>query len=175
VVEDNMTNQLVALALLDRLGWRADAVANGKEALASLRGIAYDLVLMDCQMPEMNGYEATARIRDPQSGVVNPKIPIVALTAHAMAGDRERCLAAGMDDYLAKPVQLTTLAAVLNKWLVGQCLPRDGGLVEEFRLQLAGVASHLGIGAGAELEVPEATGRKNVQNGENHENVNCGR
>ncbi len=177
VVEDNINNQLVALALLDRLGCRADAVANGKEALASLRGIAYDLVLMDCQMPVMNGYEATARIRDPQSGVVNPKIPIVALTARAMAGDRERCLAAGMDDYLAKPIRLTALAAALNKWLLGKYPPREGGISEQFSLQLAGVASRMdaGAGAGEELEVPEVTCRKNVESGENHENVNCRR
>jgi CheY-like chemotaxis protein len=89
-------------------------VANGKEALASLRNISYDLVLMDCQMPEINGYEATMCIRDPQSGVRNSRIPIVALTAPAMQGDRDECLAAGMNDYIAKPVDSATLAAVLD-------------------------------------------------------------
>ena len=117
IVEDNVTNQQVALAILNKFGCRADAVASGKEALASLRGIPYDLVLMDCQMPEMNGFEASALIRDPNSGVLNPRIPIVALTAHAMTGDREQCLAAGMDDYIAKPVEPETLAAVLETWL----------------------------------------------------------
>ena len=92
-------------------------MGNGKEALESLRSIPYDLVLMDCQMPEMNGYEAAKRIRDPQSGVLNPEIPIVALTAHAMKGDREKCLAAGMNDYISKPVHPECLAAVLEKWL----------------------------------------------------------
>jgi len=121
VAEDNITNQQVALAILQKLGYRADAVADGKEALTSLRSIPYDLVLMDCQMPEMNGYEATARIRDPRSGVRNPQIPVVALTAHAMTGDREKCLAAGMNDYAVKPVDVKALKAVLEKWL-----PRDG-------------------------------------------------
>ena len=117
VAEDNIFNQQVALAILEKLGYRADAVANGKEALESLRRVPYDLVLMDCQMPEMNGYEAAARIRDPESGVRNPNIPIVALTAHAMKGDRDKCLAAGMNDYVAKPVGPATLGAALNKWL----------------------------------------------------------
>ncbi len=117
VAEDNITNQQVALAILEKLGYHADAVANGKEALESLRSIPYDLVLMDCQMPEMSGFEATARIRGPQSGVHNPQIPIVALTADAMQGDREQCLAAGMNDYLAKPVEPARLQAILEKWL----------------------------------------------------------
>ena len=117
VAEDNTTNQQVAVAILERLGCRADAVANGKEALESLQTIPYDLVLMDCQMPEMSGYEAAAHIRTPESGVRNPAIPIVALTAHAMQGDREECLAAGMNDYIAKPVEPAHLVAVLDKWL----------------------------------------------------------
>ena len=121
IAEDNICNQQVLLAILEKMGCRADAVANGKEALASLRSIPYDLVLMDCQMPEMDGYEAAASIRDPQSGVCT-EIPIIALTAHAMIGDREKCLAAGMNDYLAKPVHPSTLAAMLEKWL-----PREIG------------------------------------------------
>ena len=100
VAEDNITNQQVALGILAKLGFRADAVANGKEALESLRRTPYDLVLMDCQMPEMNGYEAAMRIRDTQSGVRKPDIPIIALTAHAMKGDREECLAVGMNTIL---------------------------------------------------------------------------
>src|SRR5205823_3105709 len=119
IAEDTVSNQQVALFLLKKLGYGADAVANGKEVLASLRNIPYDLVLMDCQMPEMNGYEAAARIREPQSGVRNPSIPIIALTAHAMTGDREKCLVAGMNDYLAKPFRPEKLAAILKKWLPG--------------------------------------------------------
>ena len=121
VAEDNATNQLVALGILKKLGLSADAVANGTEAAKALEAIAYDLVLMDCQMPEMDGYEAAAHIRDPQSGVHNHDIPIIAMTANAMAGDREKCLEAGMNDYLAKPVEPQALAKMLEKWL-----PQDG-------------------------------------------------
>jgi CheY-like chemotaxis protein len=82
-----------------------------------LQTIPYDLVLMDCQMPEMDGFEATGAIRDPQSGVDNPQIPVIALTASALKGDRQKCLAAGMNDYLAKPIHYVDLAAILQKWL----------------------------------------------------------
>ncbi|MCE5229369.1 response regulator [bacterium] len=119
LAEDNVTNQLVAMKILEKLGYRADAVANGKEAITALQTIPYDLVLMDCQMPEMDGFEATQWIRGGISGVLDPQIPIVAMTAHAMKGDRERCLEAGMSDYLSKPVQPSDLAAMLERWLKG--------------------------------------------------------
>ena len=96
---------------------KADAVANGQEALTALRDLPYDLVLMDCQMPEMDGYEATERIRAADGSVRNPAIPIIAMTASAMHGDRERCLDCGMNDYLAKPVSFGALAEVLERWL----------------------------------------------------------
>ncbi len=117
LAEDNITNQQVALHILKKLGLRGDAVANGAEAVKALETIPYDLVLMDVQMPEMDGMEATHRIRDPQSEVRNHDIPIIAMTAHTMQGDREKCLEAGMNDYLSKPVDPQVLAEMLEKWL----------------------------------------------------------
>ncbi len=117
LAEDNIINQQVALGILNKLGMRADAVANGAEAIAALEHIPYDLVLMDVQMPEMNGYEATMHIRDLKSSVLNHQIPIIAMTANAMDGDREKCLEAGMNDYVSKPVAPDALADTLDKWL----------------------------------------------------------
>ncbi len=117
LVEDNSTNQLVATAILKRLGYRADVAANGREALRLLAQTSYDLVLMDCQMPEMDGFEATRQIRAGSSGVRNPAVTIVAMTANAGRGDREECLRAGMDDYVAKPVTPQLLAEALARWL----------------------------------------------------------
>jgi CheY-like chemotaxis protein len=117
VAEDNAVNQKVALRILEKLGYRADAVADGREAVEALETIPYDLVLMDVQMPEMNGFEATRLIRDPDSRVLRHDIPIVAMTAHALKGDRERCLEAGMDDYVTKPVTAFALDEVLLKHL----------------------------------------------------------
>ncbi|MCA9727069.1 MAG: response regulator, partial [Candidatus Eisenbacteria bacterium] len=113
LVEDNPINQKVAKHMLDRLGQETDIAVNGVEAISMVGKKRYDLVLMDCQMPVMDGYEATARIRQLDDGV---GLPIVALTARAMAGDREHCLAAGMDDFLPKPVRLTELQGVLARW-----------------------------------------------------------
>ncbi len=116
VAEDNAVNQRVTVAMLERLGFRAQAVGNGYEALDALREIPYDLILMDCQMPELDGYETTRIIRNSES-LARRRIPIVALTANAIKGDRERCLAAGMDDYLAKPVRLEALQETLARVL----------------------------------------------------------
>ena len=113
LVDDQFTNRAVALAQLEKLGYIVDAVTSGVEALQALRDRNYDLVLMDCQMPEMDGYEATRRIR--KDG--NSRVPIIALTASAGAGDMDRCLRAGMNDVLSKPVDLQLLAATLSKWL----------------------------------------------------------
>ena len=115
VAEDNIVNQKVALKILERLGYRADAVANGIEALEALETIPYDLVLMDVQMPQMDGFEVTRRIRSPESAVRRHDIPVIAMTAHAMKGDREKCLEAGMDDYVAKPVQPKALAEAIAR------------------------------------------------------------
>jgi PAS domain S-box-containing protein len=113
VAEDNFTNREVILAQLKKLGYSAEAVLNGAEAVIAVERGGFDLVLMDCQMPLMDGYEAACRIR--QSA--QPHIPIIALTASAMASDRERCLSEGMDDYLAKPVELRGLAHALARWM----------------------------------------------------------
>ncbi len=117
LAEDNITNQQVALGILKRLGLGADAVANGQEALKALETLSYDLVLMDVQMPIMDGLEATRQIRDPGSAVRDHDVPIIAMTAHAMQGDRKKCLNAGMNDYLSKPVSPEALARALKKWL----------------------------------------------------------
>jgi len=113
IAEDNVTNQVVSLAQLKKLGYLADAVGNGEEAVKAVQSGRYDLVLMDCQMPVMDGFEATRQIRVSSL----PRIPIVAVTADALPADRDRCLNAGMDDYLAKPVQMSQLANTLSKWL----------------------------------------------------------
>ena len=120
VAEDNLINQKIALAMLKKMGYRADAVANGHEVLSALRDIPYDLILMDCQMPEMNGYEATRIIR--RSDNLNCKnIIILALTANALKEDSERCIQAGMDGYISKPVAIKQLSAILRKWLEPSC------------------------------------------------------
>jgi signal transduction histidine kinase/CheY-like chemotaxis protein/HPt (histidine-containing phosphotransfer) domain-containing protein len=124
LAEDNVVNQKVALRMLARLGCLAEAVPDGHDAVAAVEGGTYDVVLMDVQMPGLDGFEATAAIRA-REGASGRRIPIVAMTAHAMQGDRERCLAAGMDDYVSKPVRLSELARVLAGWAArrGRTMP----------------------------------------------------
>ena len=114
VVEDNHVNQLVALGQLQRLGHQPVLATSGVEALEALRETAFDLILMDVQMPEMDGYEATRRIRQMEGRA--SRVPVIAITAHALPGEREKCVAAGMNDYLAKPVSLEQLGAVIRLW-----------------------------------------------------------
>jgi PAS domain S-box-containing protein len=119
IAEDNAINQRVAVRMLEKLGVSADVVENGRLAVEALRMGNYALVFMDCQMPEMDGFAATGEIRDWEISRGRARLPIVAMTAHAMQGDRERCLAAGMDDYLAKPISRGGLEGILRKWLPG--------------------------------------------------------
>jgi signal transduction histidine kinase/CheY-like chemotaxis protein/ligand-binding sensor domain-containing protein len=117
VVEDNVVNQKLAQMLLENMGYQVSISSNGREAIEALEASTFDLVLMDVQMPVMDGLEATRRIRHDSSKVRNPQVPIVAMTAFAMKYDREKCFEAGMDDYLAKPVQPDTLRQTLARWI----------------------------------------------------------
>jgi len=120
LVEDNFVNQRVAIYMLSKLGAQVDVAKHGREAIEILKNACYDLVLMDCQMPEMDGFEATRMIRDPTSAVLDHDVPVVAMTANAFAEDRARALAAGMNDFLAKPVDRSVLASTLAKWMKAQ-------------------------------------------------------
>jgi CheY-like chemotaxis protein len=130
VVEDNDVNQEVAKGMLELIGCRVEIAKDGDEAVGAVKEKAYDLVLMDCHMPVMDGFEATAVIRrnETRNGS-SAHLPIIALTADAVEGDRERCLAAGMDDYLAKPFTQDELRSILEKWL----LPRPGVAIHPLR------------------------------------------
>ena len=149
LAEDNITNQQVALGILKQLGYRADAVANGAEAIRSLETIPYDLVLMDVQMPEVDGMAAARHIRDPHSGVRQHAIPIIAMTAHGLHGDRERCLEAGMNDYVTKPVSPRALSEALERWL-----PRDGGSEAVPGPSVPETARPAAVSDGQEAELP---------------------
>jgi PAS domain S-box-containing protein len=130
LAEDNVTNQRVARAVLEKMGHHVDVVVNGLDALRALAARSYDIVLMDIQMPEMDGLEATRAIRSGGHAVRNPAVPIVAMTAHVMKGDRERCFAAGMDDYVAKPLRPAELEAAIARSAkadAAERAPQDGG------------------------------------------------
>jgi CheY-like chemotaxis protein len=136
LVEDNATNQIVAQGMLESFGLSADIAANGIEAIEAIKlastTLPYTVVLMDCQMPEMDGYEATKAVRLGQALRVNQSIPIVAMTANAMSGDREKCMIAGMDDYISKPINIDSLKTVLMKWILhAQERPLVGEILEE--------------------------------------------
>lgn len=118
LVEDNYTNQIVAVEMLKKIGYHSvDITANGYEAIDALKSVPYDMVLMDCHMPEMDGFEATRRIRSDDSQVLNRGIPVIAMTALAMKGDKEQAIESGMNDYLIKPVGIEDLASMIAKWI----------------------------------------------------------
>ncbi|MFT4764589.1 MAG: two-component system sensor histidine kinase/response regulator [Oleispira sp.] len=117
IVEDNFTNQLVAQCILEEYGIQADITANGEEAIKALETLHYDLVFMDCQMPVLDGYDATRHIRSAHSNVLDHTIPIVAMTANAMQGDREKCINSGMNDFISKPVESNKVLEALQQWL----------------------------------------------------------
>jgi CheY-like chemotaxis protein/HPt (histidine-containing phosphotransfer) domain-containing protein len=121
VVDDHPVNRLVAIAQVAALGYAADAVDSGEMALAALAAEPYDAVLLDCEMPHLDGYETCRRLRRREGG--GRRTRVIALTAHTAPGERERCLAAGMDDHLGKPLQGEELAAVLSRWLEAVELP----------------------------------------------------
>ena len=124
LVEDNHINQIVAESLLENIGLSADCVANGIEAIESLKNatehVPYTLILMDCQMPEMDGYEATRQIRQGNAGEENKMVHIIAMTANAMAGDREKCIESGMNDYITKPINSEQIHKKISQWLTLQ-------------------------------------------------------
>jgi len=126
LVEDNFVNQRVAVYMLTRLGHHVDVAKHGREAIDMLGKAGYDLVLMDCQMPEMDGFEATRVIRDRSSTVLDHETPVIAMTANAFPEDRARALACGMNDFLAKPVDRSVLAGMLDKWMkpASETIPR---------------------------------------------------
>jgi two-component system, sensor histidine kinase and response regulator len=141
LVEDNPINQEVGRAMLEMLGLQVDLAENGREAIEAMARVFYDLVFMDCQMPEMDGYEAARLVREREksgyrkqenesrhittSSTEPPHVPIIALTAHALEGDREKCLSAGMDDYLSKPFNMVQLIGILESWMAGRSGPEQ--------------------------------------------------
>jgi CheY-like chemotaxis protein len=125
-VEDNIVNQKLAMRMIEKFGFQVDAASNGKEALKTLEGFRYDVVLMDIQMPELDGFDTTKIIRDAQSKVLDHHVPIIALTAHAMKGDKEECLKAGMNDYISKPIQPHEMLTVIERQISTQDVDFDG-------------------------------------------------
>ena len=134
LVEDNLVNQQVAKHILHKLGYTIHIANNGKEALDLLKSPIYGVVLMDCQMPIMDGFEATNCIRKKEFNG-KKRIPIIAMTANAMEGDREHCLESGMDDYISKPINKEILAEVLKKWFSNENEIKVAGVAQQSQLK----------------------------------------
>ena len=124
VVEDNLLNQMVARSILESVGYTVAMVNDGRAAISALESRHFDLVLMDCSMPVMDGFSATRSIRANRSGSIDQNVPIVAFTAFALEGDKKKCLQAGMDDFVSKPVEPSKLIATIERWL-GRCSGRN--------------------------------------------------
>lgn len=142
VVEDNTVNQLVAVRMLEKLGCRVDAVSNGREAFQILQNISYDAVFMDCHMPEMDGYQTVVMIRKAEKERGGPRVPVFALTAHASLENRQKCLEAGMNGYISKPIDIQALASII------QSLPLKRGINFEI---LSGLRSQLSSGVESDV------------------------
>ncbi len=142
LAEDNITNQQVALGIMKKLGLAVDTVANGAEAIAALESTSYDLVFMDLQMPVMGGYAATEAIRRGNSKVLDRNVLIIAMTAGAMQGDREKCLAAGMNGYISKPITPQTVSETLKKWLLIETRDKETRNVKPGESVMAAKASN---------------------------------
>jgi two-component system, sensor histidine kinase and response regulator len=162
LAEDNIINQKVVLGQLQRLGYAADTVANGLEVLAALQRLSYDIILMDCHMPKMDGYEATQAIRKKEGSLDQSRLPIspayiIAITANAMQGDAEKCFAAGMNDYLSKPIGLPDLQAALERWLppvqVDRFSPFENDRVSDAEVAARGISSAPIEGEGAPVDI----------------------
>ncbi|MBN2641916.1 MAG: PAS domain S-box protein [Victivallales bacterium] len=137
LAEDNPVNQEVAMGILAKIGMRADIAENGIQALHMLTQHSYDLILMDCQMPELDGYQTCRHIRNPESTVLDHNVPVVAMTAHALDGAREACIEAGMNDYISKPISANSLSKVLKKWLKPQHADNETTTVGDHEEQIS--------------------------------------
>jgi CheY-like chemotaxis protein len=136
VVEDNITNQFVAKSILKKLGYKPEVVSSGYECIDALKQNEYSAVFMDCQMPGMDGFQTTSRIRTGEDGIKNPEIVIIALTAHAMDGYKELCLKAGMNDYISKPIKIREMDRVLSSWINKKESAADNNDYEQMTYEL---------------------------------------
>ena len=154
VVEDNPTNQEVTRGLLEKLGIQVDIATNGQEAINTLTHTAYDLVFMDCQMPIMDGFDATRHIRNPQTRVSNHKVPVIAMTANNTKQDQDQCFAVGMNDYISKPIDTQQLNQVLKKWM-----PKNSNL-ETIQAHKEDVSKTKSLATGTVVFNAEALGKR---------------